>query len=65
MNDRTTEIDAMQIAIKEILKSDEMAKIKDGLKLEANKKIAHADSVGESGNYERGVGVQLLKLTGH
>lgn len=65
MEDRATEIDALQIAIKEILKFAGMNQVKNLLISEANKKIAHADSIGESGNFERGIGVQLLKLTGH
>jgi hypothetical protein len=64
VEDRSTEIDALQIAIREILKNPANAAVKIALKKEADNKINHGLSVGDSGNYEQGLGAQLLKLTG-
>lgn len=60
-----TEADAIHIAISEIIKELDKQPgnaIKEKLKSIADKKIAHAKSIGESGDYEHGVGVQILNI---
>lgn len=64
MENRDTEIDALRIAVEAILQQQNMATVKTSLIAIAKSKIAHANSIGSSGNHEQGVGAQLLKITG-
>ena len=63
METPNTEIDALKIAVKAILQQQNMASVKTSLIATANSKIIRGESIGESGNHERGVGTQLRILT--
>lgn len=60
--DNRTELEALRIAVKVILASANMSSSRKNLTEIAENKINHGISVGEIGNFERGVGAQLINL---